>query len=238
MLAAEIIKELRQMADSEQAEHSQRFFKTGKGEYGEKDVFLGIKLPVIKTLVKKYAPVLPFDGLALLLQQPYHEIRTLAVSCLVWRYEHSRGSLEAKAEVVNFYLSNRSYINNWDLVDISAYKILGAYVYETGERSILYRLAEENSLWTRRMSVVACLYMIKKDDFTDIKELAVRFLTNPHDLMHKAVGWMLREMGKRSETELLHFLNIYAPRLPRTALRYAVERLTPERRRHYMDMKQ
>lgn len=239
MTTAELIlQELRKRADVVQAENSRRFFKTGKGEYGESDVFLGIKLPEIKALVKEYAPSLDFVALAVLFRQPYHEARTVAARSLVWRYEHSRGNAEAKRQIVDFYLASRAAINNWDLVDVSAYRILGAYVYETGERSVLYRLAEENSLWSQRMSVVACLYLIKKDDFADIKKLSVRFLAHPNDLMRKAVGWMLREMGKRSEAELRRFLDEYAARLSRTALRYAIERLAPEQRRHYMDMKQ
>lgn len=236
--AGQILKELLKRSDANQAKNLQRFFKTGKGEYGENDVFLGIKLPEVKALVKNYVSSLDLDELSVLFRQPYHEARAAAINCLVWRYEHSCGNEQVQRQIVDFYLASRFYINNWDLVDLSVYKIIGAYVYETDDRSILYSLAEEDNLWSQRMSVVACLYMIKKDDFTDIKKLAIMFLTHTHDLIHKAVGWMLREMGRRNEVELRSFLDKYATQLHRTTLRYAIERLTPELRRYYMDMKQ
>ena len=143
-----------------------------------------------------------------------------------------------KKQITDFYLNNRHLINNWDLVDISAHKILGDYVAQTQDNGILYALADEDNLWAQRIAVVSCWCLIKQDNFADIKNLAVKFLGHKHDLIHKSVGWMLREMGKRNEKELLAFLDSYAASLPRTTLRYALERLPEEVRHYYMRKKQ
>lgn len=237
MTAADLIKELEACANAEHAAHLQRFFKTGKGEYGEGDVFLGLHRPQVNTLVKRVASEIELFEIEKLFQSPYHEARTLALSLLVWKYQHAKKDEALRQKIVEVYLANRASLNNWDLVDISVYKILGARVYETGDSSILFRLSKEHSLWSQRMSVVACMYLIKKDDFRDFKQIAAGFLTHKRDLMHKAVGWMLREMGKRNEAELLAFLDQYAAVMPRTMLRYSLEKLSSEQRRYYMDMK-
>ncbi len=236
--AADIMRILTQKADKKQAERLQSFFKTGKGEYAEGDVFWGIKLPEIKKLAHQYASKLDFEDIEKLLHQPCHEARSFAVCCLVWQYEHLAKEQAEKKQITDFYLNNRHLINNWDLVDISAHKILGDYVAQTQDNGILYALADEDNLWAQRIAVVSCWCLIKQDNFADIKNLAVKFLGHKHDLIHKSVGWMLREMGKRNEKELLAFLDSYAASLPRTTLRYALERLPEEVRHYYMRKKQ
>lgn len=211
-----------------------RFFKTGKGEYGEGDVFIGIKSPDIKKLAQKYARNLDLDETEKLLRHPYHEARSLALSLLTLKFP--RADMNGKTEIVRLYLKNREFINNWDLVDISAYKILGQYAFLTKDSSPLYELARSKHLWSERMSVLACLYPIKKGDFTDIRKLAVFFLPHKHDLMHKAVGWMLREMGKVDSAALLTFLDTHTHEMPRTALRYAIEKLPKEKRKYYLSL--
>lgn len=188
-------------------------------------------------MIKEYASVITIDEVEKLLHSEFHEARTLAVSILVKKFEKAKKDIALKKEIVELYLRNVAHINNWDLVDISAYKILGAFVYEQGDSSILYELSDSKHLWSERMSVVSCMYLIKRDKFEDIKIMAAKFLSHKHDLMHKAVGWMLREMGKRNLDELRNFLNNYAPKMPRTMLRYAIEKLSPEERKKYMQAK-
>lgn len=235
--ATEIIQKLQNMADPEKAALSQRFFKTGKGEYGEGDIFLGLDLVQINAMIKEYASVITIDEVEKLLHSEFHEARTLAVSILVKKFEKAKKDFALKKKIVELYLRNVAQINNWDLVDISAYKILGAFVYEQEDSAILYKLSDSKHLWSERMSVVSCMYLIKRDKFEDIKFMAVKFLSHKHDLMHKAVGWMLREMGKRNLDELRNFLNNYASKMPRTMLRYAIEKLSSEERKKYMQMK-
>lgn len=229
-----ILQDLHAVNDPQLAHHHAGFFKTGPGQYGEGDLFLGIKTPDLQALAKKYK-ILPLDQIEMLLHDRYHEVRSLGLRILTLQYAH--GDLNQRHRIVDLYLKNVSYINNWDLVDISAHKIIGAYVYETGDTSILYTLAKSGHLWSERISVVSCLYLIKKNDFTDIQLLAAFFLKHSHDLMHKAIGWMLREMGKQCPSVLYDFLNQYAATMPRTMLRYAIEKLTPDQRAYYMKQK-
>lgn len=235
--ATEIIQKLQSLADPKKAAHSQRFFKTGKGEYGEGDIFLGLNLVQINAMVKEYTAIVTLNEVEKLLHSEFHEVRTLAVCILVKKFEKAKKDFAAKIAIVELYLRNVAHINNWDLVDISAYKILGAFVYEQEDSTILYELSDSQHLWSERMSVVSCMYLIKRDKFEDIKFMAVKFLSHKHDLMHKAVGWMLREMGKRNLDELCSFLNNYASQMPRTMLRYAIEKLPSEERKKYMQMK-
>lgn len=229
--AEQVIRELEAVAQPELAAHSQRFFKTGKGEYAEGDLFLGMKTPVMKEIAKKYK-TLPLQEIETLLHSKYHEARSLALSVLTMQYPKADSA--KKQEIVDLYLRSREQINNWDLVDISAYKILGAHILETGDSSILYELADCGHLWSERISVISCCAMIKKGDFKDIQKLAIHFLSHKHDLMHKAVGWMLREAGKKEEAFLLGFLEKHADKMPRTMLRYSIEKLTPEQKKYYM----
>lgn len=245
-----VTETMREMGSAELAAHHSLFFKTAKGEYGYGDKFLGIKVPETRKLVSFLWKELSIDDLACLISSPYHEIRLFALLVLVKKYETLSKQLKkinpASIEydeiniriqrIIDFYLARTKYINNWDLVDLSCYKILGDWLRDK-ERTLLYDLAESGYLWEERISVVSCLAFIKKGDFTDIKALAVRFLDHKHDLMHKAVGWMLREMGKVDELSLMEFLDEYAGRMPRTSLRYAIERLDENIRQSYLNIK-
>lgn len=246
----EIVEIMEEMGDRQQATILSRFFKTGEGQYGYGDVFLGIRVPVTRELVSRYWKVTDMQDVDELIRSPFHEVRLFALLVLVKHYETLSKQLRRVdpdsveydeinvkiQRIIDFYLARTKYINNWDLVDLSCYKILGDWLQDK-ERAVLYRLAESGYLWEERMSVVACLAFIKRGDFTDIKAFAVRFLDHKHDLMHKAVGWMLREMGKVDELSLREFLDEYAGRMPRTSLRYAIERLDEDTRQSYLSVK-
>lgn len=224
--------ELRQYASPEKAQILSRFFKTGKGGYGEGDLFLGITVPVIRAVSRNHTGE-SLDTIAGMLSSPWHEDRMSALLALVEKYHREKN---ARKEIAEFYIANLSRANNWDLIDLSAPKILGEYVNATGETSILNSLADHPDLWHQRASIVATLTLIKKDNLLPTLFLAEKFLTHTHQLMHKATGWMLREVGKRDEKTLTTFLDRFTPLLPRTALRYAIERLSPKQRVHYMHL--
>lgn len=226
----EILEELISLADEDQAKHLQRFFKTGKDEYGEGDLFLGINVPTVRAVAKKYYQDISLEEIDLLIKNPYHEVRFLSLMLLVFIYEKT----EQQKEIFELYLKNVQYINNWDLVDLSAPKIIGRFVHENKTPQHIYKLANSGHLWSERISVVSQYYLIKKGDFSLILELSEKFLTHKHDLMHKAVGWMLREMGKVDEIPLYVFLDKYHKTMPRTMLRYSIERLSKDKKAHYM----
>jgi len=226
----DILEEIKSLADEEQAQHLKRFFKTGKGEYGEGDLFLGIKVPITRAIAKKYYPSISLEKIDELIKNPYHEVRLLALLLMVFVYEKT----ETKEDVIELYLKNIQYINNWDLVDLSAPKIIGHCIYESKDAQSIYELADTNHLWSNRIAVVSTLYLIKKGEFSQILELSEKFLTHKHDLMHKAVGWMLREMGKVDEKPLCTFLDKHHKTMPRTMLRYSIERLSTDKKKHYM----
>lgn len=226
--------EIESIADKEQALHLQGFFKTGKGQYGEGDVFLGIKVPQTRAIAKKYYDSVSLDDIQQLLKSKYHEERLLALIILVFQYEKTKVA-ENKKEIFEFYLKNTQYMNNWDLVDLSCPKIVGSYVYENKNFDAIYALANSKHLWSERISVVSQLYLIKKGEFSLIVELSEKFLPHNHDLMHKAVGWMLREMGKVDEKPLCDFLNKHSANMPRTMLRYSIERLPEDKRLYYLN---
>ena len=225
-----VLREIKKLANPEIAKHSQRFFKTGPGEYGEGDRFLGIRVPVIRQQVKN------FHGLALqkvleLLKSEFHEIRLFAVLMLVDLFE--RGDETSRSKIYRQYLKHTKWINNWDLVDSSAHKIVGAYLADK-PRKPLYQLAASELLWDKRIAMIACYCLIKQDDFEDTLKLAKLFLNERHDLMHKAVGWMLRELGNRNFEVEDGFLLKYYQKMPRTMLRYAIEKFPKDRKRDYM----
>ena len=224
--------ELRQYASEEKAKILSRFFKTGKGEYGEGDLFLGITVPVIRSVSRNHIGE-SLDTIAGMLRSPWHEDRMSALLALAEKYRREKG---ARKEITEFYIANLHRANNWDLIDLSAPKILGEYINANGDTSLLYNLADHSDLWHQRASIVATLTLIKKDNFRPTLALAEKFLIHPHQLMHKATGWMLREVGKRDEDTLTAFLDRFTPQMPRTALRYAIERLSPEQRAHYMHL--
>jgi 3-methyladenine DNA glycosylase AlkD len=220
-------KDFRLAADPAQARLLSRFFKTGRGEYGEGDKFLGLTVPAIRALAKKYA-ALPLKAAQELLSSPWHEHRVAALVLLCEKFRAAPP--EGKQAICKLYLRNTRYINNWDLVDISAPRIVGEWLKDKS-RAPLYKLARSPLLWERRIAMVACFAFIYDGESSDALAIARLLLGDRHDLLHKAVGWMLREVGKRcSEKELLSFLRAHYARLPRTALRYAIERF-PERKR-------
>lgn len=225
-----VINQIRKLANPEIATHSQRFFKTGPGEYGEGDQFLGIRVPVIRRQVKK------FRGLTLeqtleMLKNEFHEIRLFAVLMLVDLFE--RGDESRRGKIYSEYLNHSEWVNNWDLVDSSAHKIVGAYLSDKS-RAPLYQLADSDLLWNKRIAMIACYRLIKLDDFEDTTELAKFFLSETHDLMHKAVGWMLREIGNRNFEFEDQFLAKHYKKMPRTMLRYAIEKFPNDRKKAYM----
>lgn len=223
---------LRAMASPERATVLRRFFKTGEGEYAEGDRFLGITVPQVRRLARPYR-ALPPASLVSFVRSSFHEERLFGL--VVWVEQARRSDDAGRAKIARLYLANRAHVNNWDLVDVSAETILGGYLWER-DRSLLYRLAASRRLWDRRIGVLATFHFIRKRDFADTLGLAERLLADPEDLMHKAVGWMLREVGKRDVAVLKRFLDRHAARMPRTMLRYAIERLPPPRRERYLAM--
>lgn len=234
-ITAEAIEQaLRTYVNPVKREYLPRFFKTGKGEYGEGDRFLGVVVPDTRRVARQYIAA-PFDVTARLLLSPWHECRLCALLILVERFK--KCDEKGQKEIFDFYLSHTAYINNWDLVDLSAPGIVGQYLAASADRSILHRLARNPLLWDQRIAVVSTLTFIRNHDFTDIYLLAEHFLDTRHDLMQKAVGWMLREAGKRDCSRLVEFLNLHAARMPRTMLRYAIEKFPEGERKEYMKMK-
>ncbi len=221
---------LRALGDAAIAEHSAGFFKSGKGEYGEGDRFLGIRVPVIRKQVSRFRDASLRSVLALLRSQ-YHEERMLAVLLLVEKYR--RGDAATKQRVFDSYLSHRSFVNNWDLVDSSAHLIVGPQLQD-GDRNLLYELAGSKSLWDRRIAMMATFHYIRNQDFSDALQIAALLLDDEHDLIHKSVGWMLREIGKRDRAVEERFLERHYRGMPRTMLRYAIEKFPAARRKAYL----
>jgi len=228
--AAAARRHLRGLADPEAARVARWFFKTGPGEYGAGDRFLGIRAAPMRAAARRFAD-LPLGQIERLLASPWHEDRSLALLVLTGRFR--RAAAAERAAIVRFYLAHADRVNNWDLVDLSAPHILGEWLADR-PRGGLTRLAASPNLWERRIAVLATLAFIRRGEFGDTLRLARRLRDDPHDLLHKAVGWMLREVGKRDVAVLRRFLDAHGPRLPRTALRYAIERLRPAERRRYL----
>ena len=222
---------LKGFADPAIAAHSQRFFKTGKGEYGEGDRFLGIRVPVLRKQARRFRH-LALEEVTVLLRSRWHEERLCALFILVARF--SQGALEDKAAIYKLYLAHTAYINNWDLVDSSAPHIVGAYLADKN-RQPLFALAQSPSLWERRIAMLATLYLIRKNEFDDALEIAKILQNDAEDLIHKAVGWMLREVGKRDGAVERAFLAEHYQQMPRTMLRYAIEKFPANERRKYLE---
>ncbi|MBT3316805.1 DNA alkylation repair protein [bacterium] len=223
-----IINNLQSLANPEIAEHSQRFFKTGKGEYGEGDLFLGIRVPIIRQAVKRFK-IVPLPTLKRLLKSEFHEIRLFALLSLVYQYEKT----DQQEEIYKIYLSNTRYINNWDLVDTSTPNIVGSFLVNN-DRKVLYNLAESDSLWERRISILATFKFIRNGQFKDTLLISEILLNDDEDLIHKAVGWMLREVGNRDQQTEEKFLIKHYNNMPRTMLRYAIEKFEEEKRQKYL----
>lgn len=230
MTAEEVEARLLALADEATAEGMRRFFKTGPGQYGEGDRFLGIKATPLRQLARECRS-LSGDEAEKLLHSGYHEARTLALLVLVRNFE--KGDEITQKAIYDLYLANTARINNWDLVDVSAPAIVGGFLVER-QREPLYHLVGSASLWERRIAIIATLYFIRQGDFADTLKLAGLLLGDREDLIHKAAGWMLREVGKRDQTALEGFLCEQCRRMPRTMLRYAIERFPEARRRQLL----
>lgn len=223
---------LKKHANPQRAKNSLWFFKTGKGEYGEGDIFLGIANPIIRKIAKEF-DFLTLNDLAKTIKSKFHEERLVALLILVSKFANAN-PIEQK-DIYDFYLENTKYINNWDLVDLSAHKIIGLYL-ENKNRKILYKLAKSKNLWERRIAVISTFYFINQGDAYDALKLAVILIYDKHDLIHKAVGWMLREVGKRCGEEIEEkFLKKHCKIMPRTMLRYAIEKFSDKKRKKYLN---
>ncbi len=223
--------DLQTLADPEKAKILSRFFKTGKGQYGEGDVFLGIVVPKQRTVAKKYSG-LPLRDIGRLLTGEIHEHRLVALIILANAYKNA--DTEDRERIVDFYLRQARNINNWDLVDLSAPNILGEYLLDK-DRTVLYRLAGSKNLWERRIAIMSTFAFIRKNDFKDTLRISELLLNDSHDLIHKAVGWMLREVGKRDLKSEEDFLERHYSLMPRTMLRYAVEKFGAEKRKMFLN---
>ncbi|MBT8171928.1 DNA alkylation repair protein [Candidatus Bathyarchaeota archaeon] len=229
----QIKKELENLGDSERAKKLSGFFKTGKGQYGEGDVFLGIPVPLQRKVAKKYIR-LSLEDLQRLLRSKIHEYRLTALLILVLQY--SKTDFKGKERIFSFYLENSNFVNNWDLVDLTAPKIIGDYLLDK-DKKILYTLVKSSCLWERRIAILATFTFIRNDDFNDALQISKILLFDKHDLIHKAVGWMLREIGKRNKRVLEEFLEKYCIQMPRTMLRYSIEKFDKEKRKYYLGRK-
>ncbi len=224
-------KDLEKLRNLKKAKLLAGFFKTGEGEYGEGDVFLGLSSRQIKDLAKKYLKEIDFDNLQKLLNSGIHEHRMIVLRILVLKYE--KGDSSERKRVFNFYLKNTKNINNWDLVDVSAHKIIGHYLLDK-DRKMVYKLARSKNLWEKRISIISTFSFIKENDFEDSLKISEILLNDDHDLIHKAVGWMLREIGKRDQKREEMFLKKYYKKMPRTMLRYAIEKFDDRKRKIYL----
>jgi 3-methyladenine DNA glycosylase AlkD len=222
----QVLKDLQKMGNPQKAKTSSWFFKTGKGQYGEGDKFIGLTTPEVQTIAKKYKD-LPTKEIQKLLNSEFHECRTVALILLIGQYPRN------KQEIFDLYLKNTARINNWDLVDISAPKIVGDYLL-TNNRSILYKLAVSKSLWERRIAIISTFTFIRETDYADTLRISQILMSDKEDLIHKAVGWMLREVGKHDQKLLEDFLEKNIKIMPRTSLRYAIEKFPEEKRKYFL----
>jgi 3-methyladenine DNA glycosylase AlkD len=229
-MISKIKKEIQRNSHPDKAKIFLRFFKTGPGQYGEGDKFLGLTMPEQRAIAKKYIDI-SLNESEKLIQSPYHEHRMTGLIILTYKYLKADEKL--KKEIYELYINNYNQINNWDLVDVTAPNIVGSYLLDKNKK-ILYDFATSNHLWKKRISIISTFTFIKNNQFKDTIKISEILLKDNHDLIHKAVGWMLREMGKRDEKELLNFLDKYHKTMPRTMLRYSLEKLTDEQRKYYM----
>ncbi|MBU1203908.1 MAG: DNA alkylation repair protein [Nanoarchaeota archaeon] len=226
----QIKKEFQEKANPEKSKILQGFFKTGKGEYGEGDIFLGITVPEQRKIAKKYTR-LPLTQLKKLLTSKFHEHRLTSLIILTQKYTNAIS--EKKKEIYDFYLSKTKNINNWDLVDLSAPTIVGAYLLDK-PRTKLYQLANSKDLWEKRIAIISTYALIRNNQFEDTLRISEVLMHDKHDLIHKAVGWMLREVGKRNQQTLESFLKKHHKHMPRTMLRYAIEKFPQSKRKYYL----
>ncbi|MGF1707479.1 DNA alkylation repair protein [Enterovibrio baiacu] len=230
--ATTIIDTIKALGDEALAQNAQRFFKSGPGEYGEGDQFIGVRVPVIRRCAKAHIHT-SLDTIRSLLDSKWHEIRLLAVILLSEQFKKAKG--DDRTALYDFYLSQTHRINNWDLVDSSAHHIVGGYLADK-DRAKIYALSESSSLWERRIAMMATFTFIRLNQFDDTYALAEKYLTDKEDLIHKVSGWMLREAGKRDVDRLRGFLDRNVSSMPRTMLRYAIEKLDNTERKHYLSL--
>lgn len=226
-----ILKDIEAKKNKKKDEILSKFFKTGKGQYGEGDIFWGLTVPVSRKIAMKYKD-LSVSEINLLLKHKVHEVRLIGLMILVWKYKHS--SKKEQEKIVKFYLKNTKYINNWDLVDLSSHYILGDYLINQKEKTILLKLAKSKNLWEQRIAIVSTYALIRKGELDFTFKISKMFLGHDHDLIHKASGWMLREAGKKDEKALKKFLDENISKMPRTMLRYAIEKFPQNVRLEYL----
>jgi len=231
-----ILNDLQKYSNTEKQRVSIKYFKTAKGEYGYGDQFWGVSVPDIRKVAKKYFTLISLNQVKELIKSKIHEVRLLGYIILTYKYE--KGDSRTKEEIFNFYIHNLYGANNWDIVDLSCYKILGDYVLNNPEkRYLLYQLADSKNMWEQRIAIVSTYALIKKNEFSDTLQIAKILLNHEHDLIHKAVGWMLREVGKQDIEELRMFLNANIKDINNTTLRYAIERMDNNERKYYLKSK-
>ena len=232
-----IIEDLEKLWNPDKAKVLSRFFKTWKWEYWEWDKFLWIPVPTERTVAKKFFEKCNLDDIENLLKSEYHEVRLTALLILCYKYEFAtkKKLYDEQKKIVDFYLSHLEYCNNWDLVDLVCYKILWNYLLDK-DRQILYKLAENKNMWKKRVAIVSTMTFVKKWEFDDTLRISEMLLNHEHDLIHKAVGWLLREVWKKDEKVLRDFLDKYASKMPRTMLRYAIEKLDENERKYYLNL--
>ncbi|MCK6629150.1 MAG: DNA alkylation repair protein [Anaerolineae bacterium] len=234
--AEHFIERLKAQSSPEEVGKHRRYFKTGPGQYGEGDIFIGVLMGQIFALAKEFIDM-PLEEIEKLLENPIHEVRVGAVSIMDWEARRKKTAEVRKKALFDLYLRRHDRINSWDLVDRSAPYVVGGYLFDK-PRDILYKLARSNSLWERRTAIVSTGYFIRQDDVADTFKIAEILLNDDQDLIHKATGWMLGEAGQKDRQKLLSFLDQYAATMPRTLLRYALEHFDKEQRGHYMSKKQ
>ena len=231
---SELAKILMAHKDEAQARHLSRFFKTGPGQYGEGDLFLGIKVPTTREIVKQQWKSTSFDELEECVASPYHEIRLAALLTLIQIFSHAKGDTDTQKRCVDFYLSHTAHINNWDLVDLTCYEIIGTWLLDK-DRTLLYQLAERGkTIWEQRIGIVSTMKFIRNGETDDTFRIADILLHHPHDLIQKATGWLLREAGKKDAGKLKEYLSTRYQTMPRTTLRYAIEKFPEEERKAYL----
>lgn len=229
-----LLQTMMEHRDDTQVANLSRFFKTGKGQYGEGDVFLGIKVPITRNIVKGLWQNVSFEDLETCITSSYHEVRLATLLTLVKIFQKAKRSPEVQQQCVDFYLSHLTYINNWDLVDLSCYEILGVWLLDK-DRKMLYDFAQsDHSIWEQRIAIVSTMQFVRHGQLDDTFAIADILLHHPHDLIQKAVGWLLRETGKHDELQLRNFLSSRYQTMPRTMLRYAIEKFPEEERQAYL----
>lgn len=233
--AKEFIARLERQSSAKDAEQLSRYFKTGKGEYGEGDVFIGVRMGTVFALAKEFIDM-PLDEVEKMLESEIHEMRAGAVSILDWQARKKKTTPERRKELYELYLKRHDRINNWDLVDRSAQYVVGQYLFDK-PRDILFKLAKSKNMWERRTAMFATAYFMRHKDLDDTFKIAEILLANKEDLIHKVTGWMLRVAGDVDVNRLFAFLDQHAATMPRTALRYALEKVSKDKREYYMKMK-